>query len=444
MNNHILIVDDDNGHRIMLEVLLKKWKFKISSAKNGLEALKMAEETPFDTILMDIRMPDMDGMTALSKIHEYNPAIPIIMMTAYSDIDNAVEAVKIGAYDYLTKPLDFDRLKITLSRSLEHAQLKREMQELRSNYSSKMIGKSPVILNLKDLISTVAPSEATILIRGKSGTGKELVARAIHDQSHRQAKPWVAVNCAALTESLLESELFGHEKGAFTGAEKRREGRFLQANGGTIFLDEIGEISPLMQVKLLRVLQEKEIQRVGSDETLHVDVRIVAATNRNLEEGIENGTFREDLYYRLNVVSLSVPSLHERTGDIPLLAQFFLEKFSLKNNKEVKGFSPKAMDYLVKYTWPGNVRELENVIERAIILLRNDYIDVSELPHNVTAQDKENSEQSLTSNIQSLEDMEKVFILKTLHSLNDNKSETAKQLKISRKTLHTKLKQYED
>ena len=442
MNNHILIVDDDDGHRMMLEALLKKWKFQISSAENGRQALEMAQSKPFDTILMDIRMPDMDGMTALNKIHEYNPAIPIIMMTAYSDIDNAIEAVKTGAYDYLTKPLDFDRLKITLSRSLEHAKLKREMQELRSSHASNIIGKSPAITNLKDLISTVAPSDATILIRGKSGTGKELVARSIHEQSHRKSNAWVAVNCAALTESLLESELFGHEKGAFTGADRRREGRFLQANGGTIFLDEIGDISPIMQVKLLRVLQQKEIQRVGSDETLHVDVRIVTATNKNLEKEIENGNFREDLYYRLNVVSLSVPSLQERDGDIPIIAQHFLEKFAAKNNKIVKGFSPQAMDYLVKYSWPGNVRELENVIERASILLRSDYIDVSDLALNIT--EKEDSQQTSMPNAQSLEDMEKKFILKTLHALKDNKSETAKQLGISRKTLHTKLKQYEN
>ena len=444
MNNHILIVDDDNGHRMMLEVLLKKWKFQISSAKNGLEAVEMVQETPFDTILMDIRMPEMDGMLALSKIHEYNPAIPIIMMTAYSDIENAVEAVKIGAYDYLTKPLDFDRLKITLTRSLEHCQLKKEMQELRSSHSSDIIGNSSVILNLKDLISMVAPSEATILIRGKSGTGKELVAKSIHDQSQRKLKPLVAVNCAALSESLLESELFGHEKGAFTGADKRRDGRFLQADGGTLFLDEIGEISPHMQVKLLRVLQQKEIQRVGSDETLHVDVRIVTATNRNLEQEMENGNFREDLYYRLNVVTVPVPSLEERSGDIPLLAQYFLEKFATKNSKIVKGFSPQAMDYLVKYNWPGNVRELENVIERATILLRNDYIDVSELPQNITNKYTENAEEEYMPQVQTLEDMEKIFILKTLKALKDNKSEAAKQLGISRKTLHTKLKQYEN
>lgn len=446
--NNILIVDDDTGHRTMLEALLNQWNFIVQSATNGQEAFEKTKEFPYDSILMDIRMPEMDGMSALEKIQEYNPSIPVIMMTAYSDIESAVEAVKMGAYDYLTKPLDFDRLKITLTRSLEHASLKKEMQELRTNSQSHIIGNSTPIENLKNMISTVAPSDATILIIGKSGTGKELVARSIHEQSQRKDKAWVAVNCAALSESLLESELFGHEKGAFTGADKRREGRFLQANGGTIFLDEIGEISSTMQVKLLRVLQQKEIQRVGSDETITIDVRIVAATNRNLEEEITKGNFREDLYYRLNVVSLFMPSLAERQNDIPILAQHFMQKFATKNNKEVKGFSPKAMDCLIKYAWPGNVRELENVMERACILLRAEYIDITELPSNISAiaqntcQDSQNSLSQNSCKDITLEEMEKIYILETLHKHKDNKSETAKQLGISRKTLHAKLNQY--
>ena len=277
-----------------------------------------------------------------------------------------------------------------------------------------------------------------ILIRGKSGTGKELVARTIHEQSLRKDKPYITVNCAALTETLLESELFGHEKGAFTGADKKREGRFFQANGGTIFLDEIGDISLLMQVKLLRVLQQKEIQRVGSDETLHVDVRIIAATNKNLEEEIQNGNFREDLYYRLNVVTLDVPDLSERDGDIPILAQHFLTIFAKKNNKMIKGFTPKAMNCLIKHEWRGNVRELENVIERASILTTMDYIDIEHLPTLIQNETNQNDFEE----VKTLEDMEKVFILKTLKENNDNKSETAKTLGISRKTLHTKIKQY--
>lgn len=439
MNSHILIVDDDKAHGLMLETLLKKWQFKITRAENGLQAVEKIKEMPYDCVLMDIRMPDMDGVTALKFINAYNPAIPIIMMTAFSDIDSAVECVKNGAYDYLTKPLDFDRLRITIDKSLEHAKLKKQVQTMESEHQTRIIGSSKAITQLKELIKSFAPSEATILIRGKSGTGKELVARTIYELSQRKDKPFVTVNCAALSETLLESELFGHEKGAFTGADKKREGRFFQANGGTIFLDEIGEISPQMQVKLLRVLQQKEIQRVGSDETLHVDVRIIAATNRILEEEIQKGTFREDLYYRLNVVTLDVPSLAEREGDIPILAQHFLTVFAKKNNKDIKGFTPKAMDCLIKHEWRGNVRELENVIERACILTYGEYIDVEQLPNLLqNLQTKKNEFENITT----LEEMEKAFILKTLKEYDDNKSETAKQLGISRKTLHTKIKQY--
>lgn len=439
MSNHILIVDDDKAHGLMLETLLKKWQFKVSRAENGVEAIEKIKETPYDSVLMDIRMPDMDGVTALKFINAYNPAIPIIMMTAFSDIENAVECVKNGAYDYLTKPLDFDRLKITIDKSLEHAKLKKQVQTMEIENQTQIIGSSKAITQLKELIKSFAPSDATILIRGKSGTGKELVARSIYELSQRKDKPFVTVNCGALSETLLESELFGHEKGAFTGADKKREGRFFQANGGTIFLDEIGEISPQMQVKLLRVLQQKEIQRVGSDETLHVDVRIIAATNRNLEDEIQKGNFREDLYYRLNVVTLDVPALNEREGDIPILAQHFLTVFSKKNNKEIKGFTPKAMDCLIKHEWRGNVRELENVIERACILTYNDYIDVEQFPQLIQ---NLQSQKSDFENVTTLEEMEKAFILKTLKEYGDNKSETAKQLGISRKTLHTKIKQY--
>ena len=414
MSNHILIVDDDKAHGLMLETLLKKWQFKISRAENGLEAVEKIKETPFDCVLMDIRMPDMDGITALKFIHAYNPAIPIIMMTAFSDIENAVECVKSGAYDYLTKPLDFDRLKITLDNSLEHARLKKQVETMEIEFQTNIIGSSKAIVQLKELIKSFAPSDATVLIRGKSGTGKELVARTIYELSSRKNKP-------------------------FAGADKKREGRFFQANGGTIFLDEIGEISPQMQVKLLRVLQQKEIQRVGSDETFVIDVRIIAATNRNLEEEMQNGRFREDLYYRLNVVTLDVPSLAEREGDIPVLAQYFMTQYAKKNNKEIKGFTPKAMDCLIKHEWRGNVRELENVIERACILTYGDYIDEAQLPNLL--QQIHTSKNSF-ENIYTLEDMEKAFILKTLEECDNNKSETAKHLGISRKTLHTKIKQY--
>ena len=439
----VLVVDDDNGHRLMLEALLGKWGYRVQSAANGVQAVEKVREGPFDAVLMDIRMPDMDGITALKGIKSYNPAVPVVLMTAYSAVESAVEAMKSGAVDYLIKPLDFDLLKETLFKTLEHSEA--ASPDVRAPLPVEgIVGNSPAIRRMLEMIHTVAPSEATVLITGKSGTGKELVARAIHNQSQRKDGPWVAVNCAALTESLLESELFGHEKGAFTGADKRRDGRFLQADGGTLFLDEIGEISLLMQVKLLRASQQREIQRVGGDATLKVDVRIVAATNRNLLDEVAAGRFREDLYYRLNVVSIQVPSLQERPEDIPLLAEHFLRVFGERNRKDVKGFTPKAMDMLVKYPWPGNVRELENAVERAVVLLFGSYISERELPLAVT-QAYEREEASPAAGLPegaTLEEVEREDILRMLDSVGDNKSEAAKRLGISRKTLHTKLKRY--
>ena len=373
-------------------------------------------------------------------------------MTAYSAVESAVEALKSGAYDYLIKPLDFDVLKLTLSRTLEHSRLKVENFQLRAETRNRaIVGNSPAVCRMLEMIETVAPSDATVLIIGKSGTGKELVARSIHELSSRASGPWVAVNCAALSENLLESELFGHEKGAFTGADKRREGRFLQASGGTLFLDEIGEIPLQMQVKLLRALQQREIQRVGSDETISVDVRIVAATNRDLREEIRAGRFREDLYYRLNVVSIAVPSLAERREDIPLLAQHFLHIHGERSRKDVKGFTPLAMDMLLRYDWPGNVRELENAVERAVVLLFGHYVSERELPQAVV--DAYHPAQEMPGPLpdrggndadgpKTLEDMERDFIVRTVRECGDNKSEAAKRLGISRKTLHTKLKSY--
>ena len=438
----VLVVDDDPGHRGMLEALLGRWGLAVTSAGDGKEAVARVCERPFDVVLMDIRMPDMDGITALKEIRKYNPAVPVVLMTAYS----AVEAMKSGAVDYLIKPLDFDQLKSTLFKTLEHSEAVRSGERFPVPVEG-IVGNSPAVRRMLEMIHTVAPSEATVLINGKSGTGKELVARAIHNQSQRKDGPWVAVNCAALTESLLESELFGHEKGAFTGADKRRDGRFLQADGGTLFLDEIGEISLLMQVKLLRAIQQREIQRVGGDATLKVDVRIVAATNRNLLDEVAAGRFREDLYYRLNVVSIQVPSLQERSEDIPLLAEHFLKVFGERNRKDVKGFTPKAMDMLIKYPWPGNVRELENAVERAVVLLFGSYVSERELPLAVTQayeqeDDAEPSALSVPLEGATLEDVEREAILRMLDSVGDNKSEAAKRLGISRKTLHTKLKRY--
>ena len=402
----VLVVDDDPGHRGMLEALLGRWGLAVTSAGDGKEAVARVCERPFDVVLMDIRMPDMDGITALKEIRKYNPAVPVVLMTAYSAVESAVEAMKSGAVDYLIKPLDFDQLKSTLFKTLEHSEAVRSGERFPVPVEG-IVGNSPAVRRMLEMIHTVAPSEATVLINGKSGTGKELVA----------------VNCAALTESLLESELFGHEKGAFTGADKRRDGRFLQADGGTLFLDEIGEISLLMQVKLLRAIQQREIQRVGGDAT------------------------REDLYYRLNVVSIQVPSLQERSEDIPLLAEHFLKVFGERNRKDVKGFTPKAMDMLVKYPWPGNVRELENAVERAVVLLFGSYVSERELPLAVTQayeqeDDTEPSSLSVPLEGATLEDVEREAILRMLDSVGDNKSEAAKRLGISRKTLHTKLKRY--
>ena len=447
----VLVVDDDNGHRLMLEALLGKWGYRVQSAANGVQAVEKVREGPFDAVLMDIRMPDMDGITALKGIKSYNPAVPVVLMTAYSAVESAVEALKSGAYDYLIKPLDFDVLKLTLSRTLEHSRLKAENSQLRAESRSRaIVGNSPSIRRMQEMIETVAPSDATVLIIGKSGTGKELVARSIHQLSSRADGPWVAVNCAALSENLLESELFGHEKGAFTGADKRREGRFLQASGGTLFLDEIGEIPLQMQVKLLRALQQREIQRVGSDETISVDVLIVAATIRDLAEEIRAGRFREDLYYRLNVVSIMVPSLAERREDIPLLAQHFLHIHGERNRKDVKGFTPLAMDMLLRYDWPGNVRELENAVERAVVLLFGQYVSERELPQAVVESYRPPQEISAPlpdggggpDEPRTLEDVERDFIIRTVRECGDNKSEAAKRLGISRKTLHTKLKSY--
>ena len=449
--SHILIVDDDLNHLKTLQTIVRSWGYLVSTADDGIKAVESAKERPFALILMDVRMAQMSGIEALKDIKQYNPAIPILIMTAYSSVDSAVEALKAGAYDYLTKPLDFEVLKISLARALEHSGLKAENATLRSKMSAdyeleNIIGKSRPMKELVDMMSMVAPSEATVLITGESGTGKELIAKSIHHNSPRKDQSLVVVNCAALTETLLESELFGHEKGAFTGADKRREGRFKQADKGTIFLDEIGETSAPMQAKLLRVIQEREIQRVGGDETLSVDVRILAATNRNLEVEVKEGKFREDLYYRLNVVTLRIPPLRERQDDTPLLAHHFLEKYAKKNNKQVKGFSPLAMDMLLKYAWPGNVRELENVIERAVILLPDEHVTEKDLPTTVSESYAEKNDwvspPSPVAANRPLEAIEKEAILATLENSGGNKSETARRLGINRKTLHKKLKEY--
>jgi two-component system, NtrC family, response regulator HydG len=445
----ILVVDDDPAHRIMLHSLLKGWGYAISEAKDGSEAITITHEQPFDLILMDIRMIKVSGIQALIEIKSFNPSIPVIMMTAYSSVETAVEALKNGAYDYLIKPLDFNELRLSIDRAMDHKKLRDENILLKQSLGDRfdrrnIIGRSPVMIKLMETVAQVAPSEANILITGESGTGKEMIAGAIHYNSTKKEGPFIKVNCAAITETLLESELFGHEKGAFTGAYKKKDGLFQQAHRGSIFLDEISEMSLSMQVKLLRVLQEREITRVGGEEVIPIDVRVIAATNKDLLEEISSGRFRKDLYYRLNVVTLNTPPLTDRKEDIPLLAQHFLKKFSRANHKKIKGFTPQAMDRLIKYDWPGNVRELMNAVERGVVLSAADYIDLDALPiiSNGTPADSNLFYKVDIHSNTSLDEVERKTILKTLDLTKGNKSKAARLLGITRRTLHKKLKAY--
>ncbi|NLI34124.1 MAG: sigma-54-dependent Fis family transcriptional regulator [Deltaproteobacteria bacterium] len=453
--SQILVVDDDQAHRLMLATLLEEWGYRIHEALDGLEALEFIRHSPVDLVVMDMRMPRMDGIDATREIHRYNPAVPIVIMTAYSSIPSAVEALKSGAFDYLTKPLDFEALRLVMERALEHTSLKEENEGLKRQLARfqthEMVGSSPAMERLMEMVALVAPTEATVLLTGESGTGKGMIARAIHAGSSRREKPLVEVNCAAIPETLIESELFGHEKGAFTGADRMRRGRFSMADGGTLLLDEIGELPLPMQAKLLRALQEGEIQRVGSDISLPVNVRIIAATNRNIQQMLAGGSFREDLYYRLNVVALEVPPLRERTEDIPILVQHFCSHFSKRYHKAVKGMTPQAMDLLLRYHWPGNIRELENVVERSVILLQGDYISPRELPlplqslaPEIEAEPAEFSPDVLASGRGTLAEMEKRLILKSLEETGWNKSEAARRLGITRRTLKLKLRRYEE
>ena len=442
----VLVVDDDNIHRTMLRTLLGGWGCDIFEADDGSVAVQRVQDRPFDLILMDIRMLKVSGLEALAQVKSFNPAIPVIIMTAYSSVDTAVSALKQGAYDYLTKPLDFDKLKVTIERAMEHTRLKEENRLLRESLGKhfdnrNIIGNSPEMTALLETVSHVAPSEATVLITGESGTGKELIAGAIHWNSPRKSGPFIKINCAAITETLLESELFGHEKGAFTGAQKRKEGRFRQADGGSLFLDEVSEMPTTMQVKLLRVLQERELTRVGGEEVVKVDVRLIVAANRNLARLVETGEFREDLFYRLNVVALEVPPLRRRRDDIPLLAQHFLENFARKNHKSIKGFTPGALDALIRHDWPGNVRELMNCVERAVVLARSRYLEIDDFPS--MGQSKPGTAPIIpVKGDVLLEEVEKATILTTLEACGGNKSEAARRLGITRKTLRLKLKKY--
>ena len=448
MKSRILVVDDEPSHRKMIEAVLSAEGYEISQADDGQTAIVAVEDRFYDLVIMDIRMPKISGIEALKKIKAISPGIPIIIMTAYASVGTAVEALKSGAYDYLIKPLDIEELKILVAKALRFRQLEQENVYLKERLNdrfdfSKILGHGPAMNSLFETMALVAPSEATVLIVGDSGTGKELIASAVHQNSPRKDRPLIRVNCAALPETLLESELFGHEKGAFTGAIARKQGRFQLAHNSSIFLDEIAEMAPATQAKILRVLQEREFEPVGSSQTFKVDTRIIAATNKNLEEEIKAGRFREDLYYRINVVTLVVPPMRERREDILLLADFFLKQYAEKNNRPIKGFTPRAVDLLMRYDWPGNVRELENVVERAVIMARGDMITPLEFPDVLQDLDEEAkaSPLALTAG-RSLKEVEKVMILRTLEETGGNRTHAAMSLGISRRTLQLKLKEY--
>ena len=448
MKPKILVVDDEASHRKMIEAVLSDEGYEIKQADDGQTAIDAVKKEFYDLVLMDIRMSAVGGIEALKQIKEISPAIPIIIMTAYASVDTAVNALKSGAYDYLTKPLDIDELKILVQKTLRYHQLEKENIYLKERLNdrfdfSNIIGRSPAMKKLFETTALVAPSEATVLIFGESGTGKELIANAIHQNSPRKERPLITVNCAALPETLLESELFGHEKGSFTGAIARKQGRFQLAHHSSIFLDEVAEMAPTTQAKILRVLQEREFEPLGSTQTIKVDTRVIAATNKNLEEEIKKGRFREDLYYRLNVVSLEVPPIRERREDISLLADFFLKRYAEKNKRILKGFTPRAMDLLMRYDWPGNVRELENVVERAVIMARGEMITPAEFPDILQELDPEVKATYVDlSPGRTLKDVEKDMIIRTLEETAGNRTHAAKILGISRRTLQLKLKEY--
>ena len=448
MKTKILVVDDEASHRQMLEAVLTTEGYEVYQADDGQEAITAVEERFYDLIVMDVRMSQVGGIEALRRIKELSPGIPVIIMTAYASVNTAVDALKSGAYDYLTKPLDIDELKILVGKALRYRQLEQENLYMKERLGdrfdfSNIIGRSSPMRELFETVALVAPSEATVLILGESGTGKELIANAIHENSPRRERPFIKVNCAALPETLLESELFGHEKGAFTGALAKKQGRFQLAHKGSIFLDEIGEMAPTTQSKILRVLQEREFESLGSTHTVKVDTRVIVATNKNLEKEIQNGHFREDLYYRLNVVTLEVPPLRKRREDISLLADFFLRQYAEKNRRLIKGFTPRTMDLLMRYTWPGNVRELENAVERAVIMARGDMIAPAVLPGTITGLDDDGNgaDVALTPG-RSLKEVEREMILRTLDETGGNRTHAAEILGISRRTLQLKLKEY--
>ena len=445
----ILVVDDDTLFRDFLkETLDRKDDYEVDAARDGPQAVQQMEEAEYDLILSDIRMPGMDGLQVLEKATQLHPDARVMMITAHATVANAVEAMRRGAYDYIEKPCTPDEIEVRIQRALENQQLKQENQRLRSELQERysfgnMVGKSRKMEEVFELIQTVARSRSTVLITGESGTGKELVARAIHYNSPRRNAPFIKLNCAALPQDLIESELFGHEKGAFTGAVKQTKGRFELADGGTLLLDEISEIQPPLQAKLLRVLQEREFERIGSGTSIRVDVRIVATTNRNLQEEIQKGNFREDLFYRLNVIPTRLPSLRERKDDIPNLITHFLSKYNRENEKEISGSTEKALELLMAYDWPGNVRELENYIERAVVICQDLQIAESHLPLDILTGESASGRGDNGLQVgQTVREIEKKLILKTLEANDGNRTAAADMLGISSRTLRNKLHEY--
>lgn len=442
----ILVVDDDSHMRDLVAKVLTREGYTARALPRAQEVLKALEEIPSDLVLSDIRMPGMDGLTLLREVKRVSPETSVILMTAFGSIDSAVQAMKAGAYDYLTKPFKLDELTVVVGRALEERRLRAEVralrEEVRTRYQfANIIGKSKPMQDLFALISKVATSRTTVLVQGKSGTGKELVAKALHYNSPRRHRPLVTVNCSAIPKDLLESELFGHVRGAFTGAIAHKRGLFEEADGGSLFLDEIGDLTPELQVKLLRVLQEREVKRVGDTQNHPVDVRLIAATNRDLAQAVKEGAFREDLYYRLNVIPIVIPELKERPEDIPLLATHFLLMFTKEAKAPIEGISKEAMRLLLEYDWPGNVRELENAIERAVILGRGPQLLPEDLPEPLRARQVERRREPNPGQ-PTLEELEREYITAILQETGWHRLKAAQILGIDRRTLYRKIRTY--
>jgi DNA-binding NtrC family response regulator len=445
-NVNILVIDDEETIRDACSQVLKKEGYSVKTAEDGIEGLRLFRTEFFHAVLLDLKLPDMDGMEILSRIKEEHPKTAVIIITGYATIDSAIEAMKRGASDYLSKPFTPEQLRLITKKSLDSRKMLIENIYMREELEKKIefnmvIGKSPVMGKILDIVKRISSSDSTVLITGESGTGKEILAREIHNHSPRRNAPFVVVDCGALVETLFESELFGHVKGSFTGAHETKHGRFEVANGGTIFLDEISNISMNIQAKLLRVIQEREVTRVGSNKPIKVDVRILAATNENLADLVRKEKFREDLFYRLSVVPLNLPPLRERKEDIPFLIDHFINKYCKKTRKDLKGVSPSVKKALMEYDWPGNIRELENTIERAVVLSKGEKIELEDLVyHGISA--SSSLLLPVGGKYKSLDDIEKEYIKIVLQAQHGNKSKTAKILKIDRKTLMAKIKKY--